>query len=145
MTQLALLVLAAGLAVACSSSEAGESAGKDSGLPTSFGDCSSPPCQVALEAFTSGTKPYCSTDKPTVECSSTNDVRTATCGDVFVVRTVYGFPGDFYECLYDTTSNALVGAKWSPDNHPTQIAGKQLPDGCTPTPVCAVSLDAGSD
>jgi hypothetical protein len=40
-----MCVCALGLVLACGCSS-------DSDLPTRFGDCASPPCEVALEAFT---------------------------------------------------------------------------------------------
>lgn len=46
--------------------------------------------------------------------------------------------GDFYECIYDAKQGELVGAKWSPDNHPTQFAGVQLPASCSLSNVCDV-------
>lgn len=109
-------------------------------LPTSFGDCASPPCEVALEAFTSdpGTLPYCANndDEIDLSCPTANGAYSGNCEDNWAVRYVYGFPGDFWECVYDASTGALVGAKWSPDNHPTQFAAQQLPAGCQLTPVC---------
>ena len=51
----------------------------------------------------------------------------------------YAFTGDFYECIYDAAESDLVGAKWSPDNHPTQFAGVQLPASCVLSDVCETS------
>jgi hypothetical protein len=63
-----------------------------------------------------------------------------TCGDYWAVRSVYfTFTGDFYECIYDANQGELVGAKWSPDNHPTQFAGVQLPSNCSLSDVCDMS------
>jgi len=127
-----LVPLLAGLTLACGCSDDGTNNGSQ--LPTSFGDCASPPCEVALEAFTNnpGTIPYCTSTKDAVDlsCPAATGALTGTCGDYWAVRYVYGFPGDFYECIYDAGTGLLVGAKWSPDNHPTQFAGEQLPASC---------------
>jgi hypothetical protein len=111
------------------------------GLPSTFGDCASPPCEVALEAFTDHpeTIPHCERSMSSVDsaCDSTVEIKTGTCGDHWAMRTIYGFPGDFYECIYDARDGALVGAKWAPDNHPTQVAGEQLASGCDLSePLC---------
>jgi len=92
------------------------------------------------------TIPYCTSTKDAVDlsCPAATGAHTGTCGDHWAVRYVYGFPGDFYECIYDASTGVLVGAKWSPDNHPTQFAGEQLPASCQLTTVCDVS-DAGTD
>ncbi len=133
-----LCVCALSLVLACGCSS-------DSDLPTRFGvgDCASPPCEVALEAFTNnpGTIPHCTTTKDAVDlsCPAATGAYTGTCGDNWAVRYVYGFPGDFYECIYDASTGVLVGAKWSPDNHPTQFAGEQLPVSCQLTAVCDMS------
>ena len=128
-----LLPLVATFALGCGSSN-------DSGLPTSFGDCASPPCEVALEAFTKdpSTLPYCPGNREEVDlsCPAASSAQTGTCEDRWAVRYVYGFPGDFYECVYDVNGGALVGAKWAPDSHPVQFAAEQLPPGCPLTPVC---------
>jgi hypothetical protein len=66
---------------------------------------------------------------------------TGTCGDYWAVRSVYYvFTGDFYECIYDANKGELVGAKWSPDNHPTQFAGVQLLASCSLSDVCGVPV-----
>ncbi len=153
MRTIFVLLLTGGLAAACSSSEqdsgAKPDAGADSSLPTTFGDCASPPCQVALEAFTKNpsTLPYCESTKPAVDCSSGSEMFAGTCGDLYAIRSVYGFPGDFYECIYRVSSDALVGAKWSPDSHPVQIAGEQLPTGCQLDAACpdGGASDAATD
>lgn len=112
----------------------------DAGLADTFGDCGAATCEVALAAFTKtpGSIPYCPPSRASVDLSCPGGVvmSGATCADVFTVRTVYGFPGDFYECRYDVTSGALVGAKWAPDNHPTQFAGVQLPASCALADLC---------
>jgi hypothetical protein len=132
-----LVPLLAGLAIASCSSDDGTE------LPSTFGDCASPPCEVALEAFTQdpGTLPYCSSNKDAVDlsCPAASGAHTGTCGDKWALRYVYGFPGDFYECIYDASTGLLVGAKWSPDNHPTQFAGEPLPASCQLTAVCDVT------
>jgi hypothetical protein len=78
-----LVPLLASLTLACSS---------ESQLPSSFGDCSSPPCEVALEAFTNnpGTIPYCATTKDAVDlsCPAATGAHTGTCGDNWAVRDV---------------------------------------------------------
>lgn len=110
------------------------------GLPSSFGDCASPPCEVALGAFTKdpSTLPHCETDRDTVDltCPTASAAHAGTCEEKWVIRYVYGFPGDFWECVYDARAAELVGAKWAPDNHPVQFAGEQLPAGCQLTAVC---------
>ena len=118
----------------------------DSGLPTEFGDCASWPCEVALEAFTTNPDrlPYCESRRDDVELScptsSESQLFAGTCDEYWAVRHVYyAFTGDFYECIYDATQGVLVGAKWSPDNHPTQFAGVQLPTSCTLYDVCDTS------
>jgi len=66
-----------------------------------------------------------------------------TCGDYWAVRSVYYvFTGDFYECIYDANQGELVGAKWSPDNHPTQFAGVQLSANCSLSNVCDIDMSA---
>lgn len=151
MTAIQLLALFGTLAcVACNGSgdtatthhatdSGAETGPSDSGLPDSFGDCSADVCEVKLSAFTAnpGSIPYCPTQKADLDlsCAGTLDVQTATCGELFVARLGYGFPGDYYQCIY--TSDALVGAKWAPDNHKTQIAGTQIPESCTLVPQCA--------
>ena len=117
----------------CSSSE--------SGLATQFGDCASPPCEVALEAFTMSpdTLPHCESNRDAVDPScpvGSEAWLTGDCGEYWAVRLVYGFPGDFYECIYGADQGELVGAKWSPDNHPTQFAGEQLPPDCSLPAIC---------
>ena len=111
-----------------------------SGLPTEFQDCASAPCEVALEAFTRnpGTIPYCPTTQAQVDlsCDTNPDLFAGTCDGYWAVRYVYGFPGDFYECIYDASDGALVGARWAPDNHPTQLAGEELPADCSLPAVC---------
>jgi hypothetical protein len=126
----AVLVLASG----CSS---------DSGLPTTFGGCASPPCEVALEAFTKSpdTTPHCPNTKDSVDlsCPTTGIplLLVGTCGDYWVMHDVYSiFTGDFYQCIYDANGGELVGAKWSPDNHPTHFAGVQLPASCSLSNAC---------
>lgn len=132
-----LCVWALGLVLACGCSS-------DSDLPTRFGDCASPPCEVALEAFTTMipgvVRCESSRDAVDLSCTTTNQLLlTGTCGDYWAVRFVYyEFTGDFYECIYDANQGELVGAKWSPDNHPTQFAGVQLPAGCSLSSVCGV-------
>ncbi len=132
-----LCVAALGPACGCSSS--------DSGLPTRFGDCASPPCEVSLEAFTDnpiGISCEHSRDAVDLSCTTTNQLLlTDTCGDYWAVRFVYEpFTGDFYECIYDANRGELVGAKWSPDNHPVQFAGVQLPASCSLSNVCGVPV-----
>jgi hypothetical protein len=128
-------VCALGLVLACGCSS-------DSDLPTRFGDCASPPCEVALDAFTMNPgRVHCESSKDTVELScpaTANQLLLAgTCGDYWAVRSVYyAFTGDFYQCIYDANQGELVGAKWSPDNHPTQFAGVQLPANCSLSNVC---------
>jgi hypothetical protein len=127
-----------------SDSSAGGDAG-DGGLSDTFHDCGATVCQVSLAAFTdnAGAIPYCPAARADVDlsCADNPGLQTGTCGDLWTARVVYGFPGDFYECSYDS-GGALVGAKWAPDNHPTQIAGTQPPDTCTLGAQCA---DAGTD
>ena len=117
---------------------------KKDGLPTSFGDCDASQCEVALSAFSDkpGTIPYCPKQQTDLElsCTTSPNLSAATCGELFAARFVYAFTGDFYQCIYQ--GGALVGAKWSPDNHPTQVAGTPLPDDCALTAQCA---DGGSD
>ncbi len=141
MTRLVLVAILG--VVACSSSNAGT--GGDAGLPDSFGDCGAAVCEVGLAAFTkdAGSIPYCPPDRASFDlsCSANPGLHGATCANLWTVRNVYGFPGDFYQCVYDTGSGALVGAKWAPDSHPVQIAGTQPPLSCSPEPLCA---DAGS-
>ncbi len=135
------------LLAACTSSTAspGSDAG-DASLPDSFGDCGAAVCEVALSAFTKspGTTPYCPADRASVDlsCAGNPELSGATCAGIWTVRRVYGFPGDFFECSYDTSSGALVGAKWAPDNHPVQIAGTQLAATCALIALCP---DAGGD
>ena len=128
-----LFALLCGFSIACSSSSG-------SGLPSSFGDSASPPCEVALEAFTKdpNTLPHCESSRDAVDltCPTASAAETGTCEERWVVRYVYGFPGDFWECVYEASAGALVGAKWAPDNHPVQFAGEQLPAGCQLTAVC---------
>lgn len=71
-----------------------------------------------------------------LDCPAAGSAQGGTCDDKWSVRYVYGFPGDFYECVYDASSGELVGAKWAPDNHPVQFAGEQLQASCQLTPVC---------
>lgn len=126
-------LLLSGIALACSGSS-------ESGLPNSFGDCASPPCEVALAAFTKDptTLPHCEGTKDEVDltCPAANTAQTGSCEGKWVVRYVYGFPGDFYQCVYDADTGALVGARWAPDSHPVQLAGEQLPAGCALMPAC---------
>jgi hypothetical protein len=79
-----------------------------------------------------GGVPSCPPERPaTVDgrlCSSYRTV-AGTCGDLYTIRVVYGFPGDHYQCTYDG-SGALVGGYLSTDNHPPQIAGLMPPAAC---------------
>lgn len=125
------------LFLACSAS--------DSPLPSEFGDCASPPCEVALEAFTMNPGiVHCESSRDAIDLScptSTNEFLLAgACGDYWAMRFVYyAFTGDFYECIYDGNQGELVGGKWSTDNHPTQFAGVQLPANCVLSNVCGTS------
>ena len=127
---------ALGLVLACGCSS-------DSDLPTRFGDCASPPCEVALEAFTTMipgvVRCESSRDAVDLSCPTNPDqlLLVGTCGDYWVMHYVsYVFTGDFYECIYDANGGELVGAKWSPDSHPTQFAGVQLPASCGLSNAC---------
>lgn len=147
LLSLALLGTCA-LAFACSSSSDGDAASDsglpDSGLPDTFSDCPDAVCPVQLGAFTAnpGAIPYCPPKQADLEldCTEHPGLETGTCGELYVARYVYGFPGDYYQCVY--SSGALVGAKWAPDNHPTQIAGTQPPETCALAPACS---DGGAD
>ncbi|MFW2390153.1 MAG: hypothetical protein ACN4G0_17585 [Polyangiales bacterium] len=112
----------------------------ETGLPNSFGDCASPPCEVALEAFTKDptTLPHCPSaqDEVDLSCPAASSSETGACEGKWAVRYVYGFPGDFYQCIYDSDTEALVGAKWAPDSHPVQFAGEQLAADCVLMQVC---------
>ena len=144
-----LLCLAGAFACSSSSDETPKSQ-----LPSEFGDCGKSVCVVALGAFTKhpGVTPYCEATRTdalaNLSCTTGNVVSGGTCADVYVLRIVYGFPGDHYDCVYDAKAGKLVGARWAPDSHPTQIAGKQMPDGCnldeSPCGDAGVN-DAGSD
>lgn len=111
-------------------------------LPTTFGDCGSMVCEVALEAFTAnpGSIPYCdeslSEALASISCEGSQAVMSGTCDSLTSVQTTYGFPGDSYTCVYAQDTEELVGAIWSPDNHPTQKAGTLPGDGCTLTDPC---------
>jgi hypothetical protein len=83
-------------------------------------------------------------DSVDTSCPATTEslLLTGTCDDYWAVRNVYfAFTGDFYECIYDANEGRLVGAKWSPDNHPTQFAGAQLPASCDLSNVCESRFD----
>lgn len=110
----------------------------DDGLPDTFGDCDGASvCDVSLGAFTKDPSaiPYC---PGTIEealaalgCGDWLQVSAGACGDLYSIRFVYGPPGDFFQCVYDAAGGALVGASWSPDNHPRQNAGTLPPDSCS--------------
>ena len=110
-----LCVCALGLVLACGCSS-------DSDLPTRFGDCASPPCEVALEAFTTMipgvVRCESSRDAVALSCPATANqlLLAGTCDGYWAVRSVYyAFTGDFYECIYDANQGELVGAKWCAD------------------------------
>ncbi len=104
-------------------------------LPSAFGDCSQEPCEVTLSAFTScgeNCLPDCPLTQPTEEetataCDSFHAVGETSCESLTGLRFTYAWTGDFFDCYYDS-SRALVGARWAPDNHQTQIAGQQMVD-----------------
>jgi len=134
------LALGGALANGCGDEEAASTdAGSDSGAgdaagespPSDFHDCSDPPCRVSLDAFTKmpGTTPYCEPSKPAVPFVCGGEVHAGTCDGLYSLRYVYGFPGDYFQCVYDG-AGTLVGAIWTPDNHPQQVAGTVPPPGC---------------
>ncbi len=89
-----------------------------------------------LESFTDhpGTIPYCEgtlTDAmAALACAAHPDVAAGTCDGLREIRYTYGFPGDNYTCIYDESSDALVGATWTPDSHPKQVAGTLTDESC---------------
>ncbi|MDB4278320.1 hypothetical protein N9917_01820 [Deltaproteobacteria bacterium] len=82
--------------------------------------------------------PHCESSRDSVDLSCPRHLLlVGTCGDYWVMHFVYFvFTGDFYECIYDANGGELVGGKWSPDNHPTQFAGVQLPVSCSLSNAC---------
>lgn len=147
MTKTCALALLGTIALAACSSSSSETS--KNGLPSEFGDCDASVCEVQLVAFQAhpGSIPYCPAKQADLDlsCSTHPDVQTATCAGLYVARITYGFPGDYYQCVYE--GGALAGAKWAPDNHPTQIAGKQPADGCALSQQCMDSgaSDGGTD
>ena len=113
------------------------------GPPSTFGDCGGASvCDVSLEAFTRhpGVIPYCDDRLPdalVMPCKSSSSSE-GVCEGLHVFQHVYGPPGDNFRCVYDEASSELVGARWSPDAHPVQRAGVEMPASCVLTALaCA--------
>lgn len=101
------------------------------GLPKTFGECGASICEVDLAAFTGATGiPHCADRREDALVCGGGEVTDGVCDGLYVVRTVYGPPGDHFDCVYDDASGDLVGARWAPDAHPVQIAGEQPPATC---------------
>lgn len=113
---------------ACSAEEKGT---EGTELPSTFADCGASTCEVALGAFDD----HCVASLDDAIACNGSQLESADCDGLQGVRNTYGFPGDYYLCIYDKSTKDLVGAVWSPDNHPKQIAGEQLSESCSFVPV----------
>jgi hypothetical protein len=75
-------------------------------------------------------------------CTNSSNAE-GVCEGLHVLQHVYGFPGDNFRCIYDEASGELVGAKWSPDSHPVQQAGAEMPASCVLTELACSDGGAG--
>ena len=88
----------------------------DAGPPDTFVDCSNPPCEVSLDAFTAdpGAIPYCEGDLAAARtspwCTESPPPEGGSCEGLYTIRYTYGPPGDNFTCVYYEPTGALIGA-----------------------------------
>jgi hypothetical protein len=119
-----LVPLLAGLTLACGCSDDGTKNGSQ--LPTTFGDCASPPCEVALEAFTNnpGTIPYCTSTKDASICPARQQP-----APIRVPAGTIGPCATSTDSLETSTSASMMPAPayWSVPNGPRTTTPRSLP------------------